>query len=1128
MPQWTDAQRAVLESIRDNTLVSASAGSGKTAVMIERVLRLVTGDNASGIRVPVRRIMMVTFSVAIADELKLRIARALRDRVRNGAADEAEYLREQIEDLPLCDISTLHAMCANLLRSDFERAQVDPSFGILEEESASILFARAVETVIGAYEAALDPQVYLLSKLLGGKAALADKLSKLYAFVVAQPDRDALLDHTAYDCCNADLESSLPVRWFLSHMRDSAEQWIETAERMRAGFEKCGMDKHAMHIQTTIDRLERVRQADTYRAYCDLFARPIAFDRIPTAPKDESARIAHIEYREFNTAIKSQFSSWKAYAADSCASVQASASAQRPYIETLCRLVREIIVLYDGYKRDMNRLDFNDLEYRTLRLLSDPSAAQAIRERYDYICVDEYQDINALQERILRLLSDGSNLFMVGDSKQSIYQFRLTDTQIFLGKLQAYAADATLGKAFALNRNFRSCEPVLQFVNRIFDHVMTERFGGVPYAQTARLEYGNTSVLPLNARPVTVAVFEKQSQSLTLQLPADGVYSVREHAQTEQDRVDTEGLWIAAQITHLVQGTTDGQTDRVTYSDIVLLSMNRSERVERILDTLFACGIPVDRGNLARDHSNRSIELLIAYLQVLDNPKQDFALITVMSSVLGGFSLDELAAIRAADPRAHYFYQAAEAYAAQDALGAKIARFYEELSAMRDFAASAGAADVLRKAIADYRYDAYLSCMDGGENERMQLHAFVDALEDKTYNDSVQDFLEIVRDLPQLAQVADISRAEGNCVRTDTVHGSKGLEYPIVFLIDCGHGFNRQDLYERVLADKDCGIAVQDVDAERMVCAEHPIYRMLQEKKHFESTEERLRLFYVALTRAQRMLVVTGTGKLSYKPCRQANCFLDWIAYACERDATFEADYLVEPNDLSVLPMPEMPSVTFRTPDPQTREAFRRKTRFEYPYESATRMRIKHSVTAINHNTSTPDGQEALPMFGRDKTQDGIAYHRVLECIDYGATDERAVRAELDDMVAREQLTAEQASAVDPALIARCLSLPVMEYARTHRHLREKDFMLNVPADRILPDSDVRDCVLLQGTVDLLITGEQTVLVDFKYSARSADYLIERYRQQLELYAMAIESCTGLRVDRKVIVSLARGEEIEI
>lgn len=1145
--KWTKEQQTVIDSVERNTLISASAGSGKTAVMIERIMRLICGrkEEPRSEPIPVKRIMMVTFTEAVASELRTKIARSLKkEMLKEGAA--VEYLRDQIEDLPLCDISTLHAFCCNLIRSNFQALQIDPSFGILEPESGKLLFLRAVEDVLGEREEQYDRTLDVLTKLAGRKEDLIGLLEKLYRFVVAQPDRERFLEIDAFADCIGDWDAMPAVRDFVARAKRKCAELTEQTRRKReemAAFElPAGKLAHADALTAL---LGAGRDAEDFDAFC----RVMRSFELPSigggVGKDESKSAVSKAYTAFvNENVKKPYlDKWKKIASAGTEECRSQASRQQPYIRCLCDLVRDVDRRYAAYKRENNRLDFDDLEYYAVRLLEDPRIVEEVRARYDKVCVDEYQDINALQEFILRKVSCDGNLFMVGDTKQSIYRFRMTDPEIFRDKFIRYRSGEEEGDALTLNMNFRSDGAVLEFVNRIFDRVMNQEFGGVDYRSDARLGKGNAFYFATVPDPVRVAVFTKDKRQSELELPSDGVYSVRDHVIAEKEKICREGEFIASKIKELVgkQSICTVEDDRVDtrlieYRDIVLLASARSTRTEEIFETLRAEGIPVDTAALSKNKTDRSVGLMIDWLDLIDNPMQDVPMINVMTSVLYGFSLTQTARIRSRSTECEYFWQAADQYREQDEIGEKLAQLNDDLKRYRRIASFASVSELLRVMIADKHYGLYLDALGDGKTARIGLESFLRSLEDKNYNNSLSAFVSMVRELPEI-QVTAVAPQEGNCVRTATVHGSKGLEYPVVFVIDAAQEFAR--IRGNVLMDRDCGICLKDVDDEEMTYKDSVIYELAKQKCEADQREERLRLLYVALTRAKNMLYVTATKSAGSKreatrvsPDR-ADCFLDWIESIAAEDSGFADQYMTRPEldrvdaDVSRTFRP-----AFRTPSESIAREIESYLCRPYPYEKSTVQRIKHSVTAINNETGERDDDtgsaRALFPADRDYAAVGTAYHRVLECIDYERDSREDVETALGDMVKTGQLTSVQALMIDAEVIARCLRSDIIAYARSHTHMREKEFMMYVDP-RALPDRvlEGEDKILLQGTIDLMITGEQVVLVDFKYSSRPIASIKERYRKQIDLYAFAAEKCSGRKVDRKVVYVLGTDEIIE-
>ena len=1171
---WTKEQLEVINSVDVNTLVSASAGSGKTAVMLERVTRLVTGENGAG-KTPLKRIIMVTFNESVASELKSKIGARLAKRL--AESQDKEYLREQIEDAPLADISTMHSLCSTIIKNNFEYLGIQPSYSIVDDNEKQVLFGKAVANVMKEYRENYDYQIDILINYLGGENKFCDTLAKLYEFLEAQLDRDAYLEEIAFACYDGDFKKSKLAKLFLADLHNDCFDFLHQAQDWQTLFESRGLYKHLENLQSIILFLQKLSDTKDIQEVAETVRYAPKFANVPPLSKDQKDDNA--EHQERYKAFKAEVTNMldkqlKPLFSSPYDQMQQDLDKNKEYLSRLVDILKKVCVEYSSIKQKDNKMDFADLEYYAVKVMQNDALAKELASNYDYICVDEYQDINAVQEYILTRLSNGKNLFMVGDVKQSIYQFRMTDPKIFLDKYRLYKQRPQQGGAFSLNSNYRSCKEVIDFVNAIFDVIMKEDMGGIDYKKESRLLQGNLDYEIQSDRPIRIAHFSKEKKELEIPIPQDRVYSVRQDAQEGDCFCAQEGQYIAKQIKSLVgkkqiqvSSADGGMTYRtVRYSDIALLCATRSANVESIIGELKTAGIPVDGGKILKEKTNSCVSLFTSFVRVLDNYRQDIPLAEILTSkVFANFTYKDLTTIKAAAGKVDFFHQAVDRYVKEkdDGLARRLKEFFDMLDRYRRIASFMSVDALLRKAVDDFNYRAYMTAVEDGAGEFAGLESFIQSLVGKPYNNSLSKFVEAVDATADFGKVSGEVGFEGDCVATNTIHSSKGLEYPIVFIVDAGRELSLMELNSsNIIFDKTYGFAIKSVDEQDRFYEDSLPFRMMKKFKIKELIEEKMRLFYVAVTRARNMLYITATGGLGRSRGANKKSFgqekiksplsmLDWLNnVAVESPSFYDRYFDADADQEETQDTQQYGSVCKRKlVDLVKVKEFEKDLQKNYAFEPSTTLLVKHTVTAVNNDYYTSlfggdaydNGVDLLDAFKdgdfsdeeiedkRNSADEGVAYHKVLECIDYACFTKDDVQDQLDYMVEQGYLSPEQKAFIDPKSILECLQSEVMQQARQYPHYREKQFMLNLPASEFLNiDSD--DKVLLQGTVDLFIQGGdkggENILVDFKFSHKSEEQVKKRYQRQLDLYAMAIEECLGIKVDKKVIFMLGKNRTI--
>ncbi|MCR4874759.1 MAG: UvrD-helicase domain-containing protein [Clostridia bacterium] len=1158
---WTPEQEEAIRAIKTNALVSASAGSGKTALMMEKVARLVTNEEIDGLKEPVaiKSMMIVTFTKAVARELRTKVVKKLTEQIHLHP-EKAEVLRNQIEDVAIASISTIDSLCSTLVRTYFQKAEVDPAFAVMEQEEADLYFNRAMSKVLAQLDLEQNEGYIDVKRLLGKD--LNDDIKAGYAFARNNKNYIDYLNNDALKSYE-DFENSKLIKDAIKETTEKAKYLLEIVNDCYLEINKIEKEKDRENAfncyLALIPKLEQIAKATTLNDLASLGTLDVNFKSFSSKQGD----IVYSEVQSIATKaakeVKDIISTFAGDVAEVSKKIEEDKTLLKEFVDILIKIDAE----YVRAKQEDNKLDFNDLEQKTALLLDDADIRAELQDKYQFVCVDEYQDINPLQEDILRNISKGDNLFMVGDVKQSIYGFRLSDPTIFLNKYKKYK-NKEKGEAIDLNMNFRSKEEILDFVNYVFDATMDMSFGGIDYKNDAHLVPSDKNKSK-DVERVKITFVPKEEKEDSATLPDDKVYSVKEHIFADSNiQYKRESLLIANKIKSLVGKRVLANGNPIEYKDIALLFRTRSKDVARIVADLQQLGIPVDSANATQSTKNTAISLLISLLAIIDNDQQDVELVNILLSIFGGFTMPELTKIREAlGDSDRPFYEAFNSYEATDDIANKIRAFKDLIYKYRFKSHFMPVDKLLEQIIEDNNYDEYVLAQESGENTLAQLMTFINALATKSYNASISKFLSVYREYNSIESVADNSITSENCVKTSTVHGSKGLEYPIVFLIDSAHDENSQSSRSKILFNKDYGFAINHFNKQESFSEGTIITTLLKERKQFSEREEALRGLYVALTRPQEYLFITGTetpkkdtplfADYGQGPsdASQAKNYYTLLQIASTKLSGFKSKYYEEWDETANSASDNKnDSVLFNPDEMELDDEILGKLNEaivdDYKYKESTTSPIWYSVTQINkNNTQELNEEDDEPLvveydfekfFGeKEKTTPGAgtAYHKVLELIDYQSAYTLAdVEGQIEEMFFRGDLTQEQKDMIVPQNVFDCVNSDLMKKARGTKCYREQPFKLFVKANEVLTNTTIEDKILVQGTFDLFIprsdTNKEGTLIDYKYSSEDAQTIRNTYKKQLNLYKRAIENCMGERVDKMYIYVIGQNISIEI
>lgn len=1139
MATFTEEQLAAIEAT-GKTIVSASAGSGKTTVMIERIIRKIK----DGCKVD--EVLAVTFTKKAAAQMKEKLAAALTKAVNSGeyAEERLKALKEQLSAVPSADISTIHAFCSKLIKTHFYAAGVDNGFRIIggdDAEGLALKNAALDELLEEGYEERTEAFSHLLSVYWRKKSdrALRNILLSAYDELRGRADYAEYLQRcTQYDEGTFDAV----VRDLKEKLDEKCRYYYGMLEDERAYFEGVGAATRVTLAQTLMDFLA------AFFDERDFFVAVRA--ELPKLPQNRASKGDTPETRvhvERLRALKERVKKIKEEEFDKTQSREAELARFLRSGETAAALATYILRFDEKYaalKTERGVLDYNDLEHKALELLRNEEILRETRGKYRYVFVDEYQDVNPVQEAIVSMVG-GENLFLVGDVKQSIYGFRGSKSRFFVEKQRAFEAGE--GNSLAMTRNFRSADAVLDAVNAQFSLAMTPQTCSVDYARDSRMERGG--MYALNSGRVRVHFLGEEGKTPPKKR---GVYSVRENADGEE----TEESLLAKTIHSIIEeerksryyDPAAGEYREVRYSDIAVLSRKKQGQIGETVAALAARGVPVSAAAAVNICDFAEIKRLTDILSLIDNAEQDIPLCSALLSPLGELTAGDLTNIRLAYPDEAFFRSAARLYASErtDILAYKLQNFYRRLAEYRKASAVLDAGELLTKILSETNMETQLLAQKNGASCLRRVHRFIE----ETRSPEplfLHAFLDKLRNMEYKIEYSENGGEDS--VKVLTMHSSKGLEYPVVILDNLSAPFRGVDSDE-VYVEERYGLAPRAYDKENMVKATTLLRRLYAAKEQENLVADELNLYYVALTRAQYGLHLIFKKRTELPGVKYARSFAEMT------DFSVWEQYVTE-DTLFDLPKQERVAMPYAA-EAETVRKIERALDWRYAYTGCENLPVKSSPTALLRatgetlSTEAAYAEEETRLFDGgdediDRKKRGTAYHAFLERFDFFSLyDEQGVplsKIEISEVVEKayeweKEVGMVEVNRLSVQTLTDILSNPIFQELHGMRVYKERRFITLLPVrdtyarllgDETLLSSDEE--TIFQGAIDVLAVGEDEVrIIDYKFSKGNAEYLRAHYRPQLELYRLAVAKI--LKVDaskiRCTIVNIERGFQTDV
>ncbi len=925
--EWSKEQKKVIDQRNANLLVAAAAGSGKTAVLVERIIQMVLDNNK---HVDIDRLLVVTFTKAAAAEMKNRVSEALEEALDKRPSDTR--LARQLTLVNTAQIMTIDSFCQNIIKNYFHVIDLDPEFRVADADEIKIIKNDVVKKILEEqyheYITSKNDQFIKFTEAFStGKNDKDIEQIILNLYEKSQTNiipeewlKDILKIYDEGELCN--IENSIWLKEIMKKSGESIDGILKIAEKaLNICLEKDGPDAYRPAIESDIMQLKRIKESKTY----DEFYRninsysPLKLGRVSAKDGvDEDKKNQVKNYRDTN--IKKEIANLcSKYFIGDINEEKKKMNEMGSYIAEMVRVTLEFTKRFTEKKRKEGLIDFNDMEHLALDILTVkdggrlvPSrVAQELREYYQEVMIDEYQDSNFVQDTILSSITDidnGPYMFMVGDVKQSIYSFRQAKPQLFIEKYNRYSKDEGKEIRIDLHKNFRSRANVLENVNYIFERIMRKSFGGIDYDEDAALVPGadytiNSVDKILEPQDIHIENVDNVDKSEIILINAD-IADDDDEESAEASLGVLEATAIGEEILKMMDNNSDfvvvekKTCRRVRYSDIVILHRSPESVNEAYYETLTDMGIPVYTDSKKGYFKTIEVQTVLNYLRIIDNPRQDIPLAAVMRSWAGEFSNNELAEVGICEAGINYYDKIKE-YIEKNINGTltqKLYGFLEELEELRRKSKSESVYDLLNDIYYNKGYYDIVSVMPAGERRKSNL----DILRQKALvfseegNKSIFSFVYYIENLNN-SKVdygeANINSENTNAVRIMSIHKSKGLEFPVVFLGGMCKQFNLKDSNATTLFDADYGIGSKYIDLDLRIKQDTIFRRFISDHIKESSVCEEQRLLYVALTRAKEKLYIVGAIKklsnhlknsiadmeIGFSSVGKAKCYFDWI-----------------------------------------------------------------------------------------------------------------------------------------------------------------------------------------------------------------------------------------------------------
>ena len=1093
MKVFSGVQGEILNATKKNQLVSAGAGSGKTTVMIEKISNLLLkGD------VEIDNLLVVTFTVLAAQEMKDRLIQKLKSEIDSVDGFERERILKIIEKIDTSSIDTIDGFASKTIKKYFYDLEISPNIEIISDATKDYYLSKAIKKTFE--HSHHDENIDIMLDLFAGNRRNLEPLYELvltnYYNIINIEDYEKFLDDCLLeygDCvksekivndyiCGTANKILREIIENYSVVSESVREKLKLVTEQLESFNSCLSLKSNLKLLFQFDEIKF--SANEYKENVGLKSLNSKIEKILEIKNDLKNNKINENYEENNEKIII-------------------------YLQIFIKLLKKFIKNYNNIKQKNNLIDFNDLNRLMLKLLKNENIKIDLQNKFKYIFIDEYQDVNPLQDKLMtELTGENTTVFMVGDVKQSIYGFRGSSPEWFLNKYNKMKKNQAVEDVFDMNVNFRSSPTILNFINLIFNKLMTKQSADIDYERDCNIEPMRNDILD---DKVKILLVEEEKSSKC----DKGLYSVKNHSQDgENQSKNKEALLVAKIITELVGSEFYDANLKVkrklTYKDIAILThSDKDESSCDLIDILNECAIPLNINNKLEISSSEIMKLILSILKCVNNTADDVDYLATFMS-LTDLTMDDIVSFR---DKNFSFYEnllIIHENLIKNDVFLKINSGFEILDDIYKASCSLTNKELILYILNNHKLKYFILRKPNGEKELNLVEEFLMKLSSIEDSLGLAEFIEVVES--NVSSSGDfLAIDKEDSVTLQTIHKSKGLEYPVVILFNSSKVFAYLREHDAINFNSNIGLGVDYFDTANRIKMDSLTKYAIRLENNQKGYKEELRLLYVALTRAKNKLFITGTiSKREFSDIKKTSytnmllsCFADQITGDKLEGETFELEFI---SDVAEFKSNENKNIRNVKVVGQN---------FVYPYEHQFSIPFKNTVTGINSESAQDNSYEIKKVTTlqvqydtEDKAKIGVDYHSALEKLDLTAPYKQNTNFETIDYnkirLAHEKLS------------------PLIKDAIKVK--KEAEFMMFVPYNEVV-SSDVEDKVLIQGVVDLIIEKENSViLIDYKFSSLPAKVLKEKYAEQLRLYKFAIEEAFKKPVESMFIYSINTGE----
>ena len=1119
---YTPAQEQAINKRGDSILLSAGAGSGKTRVLVERIIKMIAEEKVSA-----DKLLVVTFTKAAAGEMKNRIAEALYQKLAENP--HSAYLNEQCLLLNNAAITTIHSFCLDLVREYYYLLDIDANMKVANEVECQLLKEQALDDYLEFKYQQNDNVFRELLERYGGSEDenIRQIIFSLYEQAIAMPDYESWLKNLGKSLADTEI--------WLGYMQNEATvKMAQIIQLLQKAVEYCQMDDKSKekYLPGFISDLTLAEKgADQLQNSLDAFIeftdRQEMFNL--TVRKNQKAGEYYNQAVSIYREAKNIFADLQASLANAHSSqAKADLAEIYPFVRELGLMTYGFGEYYEFAKCQKNILDFDDMGHLALELLYDKKGeltllAKELKERYEAVLIDEYQDTNDLQEKVMLAVSREDNYFMVGDIKQSIYSFRMANPSLFKGKYDSFKAENKID----MNKNFRSRANIVTGTNDLFTILMPGGDENPAYKATAMMEFGAEyyQSQEVEDQPLKVWSIAKNADDKPTEDDEE------EEKKQEIKEVTKEAQVIAQEIKRLIrdkQPIYDKQIDGyrpICYKDMVIIMRAPTNGAGEIYDYLTGQEIPCYLEKKSGYFSSWEVQITLDLLKILDNPQQDLPLAAVLRAPFIGFtnySDEELLTIRQLSEQGN-LYDCLEKAAEDEECGLKekAKTTLQMLAQFRTWAVQCSLSELLNRLFLQCHLLEYAAILPNGLERRNNLEALYDkALQYEQTNFHglfmFLDFIEQMQKKNQNIEPAPLIGENVDVVRIMSIHQSKGLEFPVVFLPLMSKKFFAKDYTAEVLLDKNLGLILPNVDLKERVKYPTVCTEVLKNKKKEALLAEEKRILYVAMTRAREILYFIGQEINPEEDKEQS--YMDWLNILKAKQGDLKAQWEFKSLDVSSEEEATEEKNETEKDNPPEDEALKEALSWLYPYQGQVFIPTKTSVSAVNnkkmlHTHFVSKSDFSSEQFWQNKStlsaaEKGTIMHRIISEVDLKKEiDLEYLKKVAEDLISRNIIPANSLDEIDLKAIDSFFQSPLGERMRKNKLVyREKAFTLPL---KIADETEKPCTILIQGIIDCMWLEEDGwVLVDYKSNhvppAKEEEF-VQSYYSQLKLYAQAIE-----------------------